>query len=123
MIGGSHQHAAQPDEVPREPDIDDLPPTVGQQLVAASPPFLQDEGPLAGLALVHQFRAGSYRSMFGFELAQGGTLTRVEGHEAVQLAGQGALGHGHGRLLGARSRAAMTSGCSSMRDRQYNRRC
>ena len=83
MIGGSQQHAAQSDEVTREPDIDDLPPTIWQQLVAAGPPFLQDEGPLAGLALVHQFRAGGDRSMFGFELAQGGTLTRIEGHEAV----------------------------------------
>ena len=79
---------------------------------------------MAGLALVHQFRAGSDRSMFGFELAQGGKLTRIEGHEAVQLAGQGTLDRGHGRLLGARSRAAMTSGCSSMREvGQYNWRC
>ena len=92
VVGGAQQHAAQAHEVAREPEVDHLPAAVGQQLVAAGPALLQDEGALAGLALVDQLGAGGDRAVLRLELGQGGELVPAQRQEPVQLARQGARG-------------------------------
>ena len=103
VVGGAQQHAAQADEVAGQAEVDHLPAAVGQELVAAGPALLQDEGALAGLALVDQLAAGGDRPVLRLEPGQRGQLVPAQRHEPVQLARQGALGRRH-HLISPESR-------------------
>jgi hypothetical protein len=83
VVGGAQEHAAQADEVAREPDVDHLPAAVGQQLVAAGPAVPQDERPLARLALADELGAGGDRAALRLERGQRGQLLAAGAAVAV----------------------------------------
>ncbi len=95
MIGGSQEDAAQADEVARHADVDHLPAAIGQQLVAAGPALLEDEGTLAGLALMDQLTAGHDRTALRLERGKARRLLGAQRQEPAQLQGEGTLDRCH----------------------------
>ena len=85
MVGGAQEHAAKAHEVAGHPEVDHLPAAVGQQLVAAGPALLQDEGALAGLALVDQLGAGGDRARLSLEAARAASSPSPSGMNRSSL--------------------------------------
>jgi hypothetical protein len=54
LIGGSKQHAAQPEKIARNLKLHNLAPTTGQHLVRTGPAFGQNKGRLVLLPYMDQ---------------------------------------------------------------------
>ncbi len=91
MVGRTQQDAAQPDNIAGDRERDDLAPTIGQQLEAAGPTGLKNEGLMAGLPLVRELSAPLHREGSCLQLRQALQLVRRQDHKRVQLPGQDAV--------------------------------
>ena len=107
--------AAQPHHVAGDRERDDLPPTVGQQLIAAGPTRLENEGLVAGLPFLRELPAPLHFEGIRLQVRQARQLVGRQGHERIQLPGQDAieLRIGHEDLLVNRDPAPLQLGCAA----------
>ena len=91
VIGGAEQDAAQPEEIARDLEVDDLPFSVGQDLVGTGPAIGQDEGRGILLTLVDHLVPGQKAATAPVEPCKRFKIDLRQGDEGRELSCQRAF--------------------------------